>query len=52
MKETPSLSPLLFGKRMPVAPAIAAQYVGTETEMDIKLPKVQIDTKLPKANSA
>jgi hypothetical protein len=44
MKASPSSSaplpsaPLLFGKRMPVAPTIAAQYVGTETEMDIKLP--------------
>jgi hypothetical protein len=39
MKALPaSSSPLLFGKRMPVASVIAAQYVGTETEMDIKLP--------------
>jgi hypothetical protein len=33
-------TPLLFGKRRPVAPAAAAQYVGTETEIDqIKDPK-------------
>ncbi len=29
-------TPLLFGKRRPAAPAIAAQYVGTDTEMDPK----------------
>jgi hypothetical protein len=39
MKSSPASStPLLFGKRMPVASVIAAKYVGTETEMDIKLP--------------
>ncbi len=31
-----SVSPLLFGKRVPVAAALAAQYVGTDTELDIK----------------
>lgn len=39
MKPLPASStPLLFGKRMPVAPVVGAKYVGTETEMDIKLP--------------
>lgn len=39
MKATASAStPLLFGKRLPVAPAIAAQYVGTTTEIDVKAP--------------
>jgi hypothetical protein len=34
---TPSPStPLLFRKRAPVAPATAAQYVGTDTEIDVK----------------
>jgi hypothetical protein len=28
--------PLLFGKRVPVAAALADQYVGTDTELDIK----------------
>ena len=31
-----SVVPLLFDKREPVEPAIAAQYVGTDTELDIK----------------
>lgn len=31
-----AVTPLLFGKRRPVAPAVAAQYVGTSTELDIK----------------
>jgi hypothetical protein len=30
------VTPLLFRKRRPVAPAAAAQYVGTDTELDIK----------------
>lgn len=29
-------TPLLFGKRRPVAAPAAAQYVGTETEIDQK----------------
>jgi hypothetical protein len=46
MKVLPaSSSPLLFGKRMPVS-VIAAQYVGTETEMDIKLPPKDRDKLL------
>lgn len=28
--------PFLFGKRVPVAAALADQYVGTDTELDIK----------------
>jgi hypothetical protein len=35
-KGQPSTAPLLFGKRVPVAPALAAQYVGTDTELDLK----------------
>jgi hypothetical protein len=31
-----TVAPLLFGKRKPVAPAVAAQYHGTDTELDIK----------------
>jgi hypothetical protein len=31
-----TVTPLLFGKRKPVAPAVAAQYTGTDTELDIK----------------
>ena len=31
--------PLLFGKRSPVPPTMAAQYVGTDTEIDTKLPR-------------
>jgi hypothetical protein len=42
MKPSPSSStPLLFGKRTPVAPTVTAQYVGTETELDVKLPPKQ-----------
>jgi hypothetical protein len=29
-------TPLLFGKRRPLETAVAAQYVGTDTEMDPK----------------
>ncbi len=29
--------PLLFGKRQPVAPRLAAQYVGTDCEIDEKI---------------
>ncbi len=29
-------TPLLFGKRKPVAPAVAIQYHGTDTELDLK----------------
>ncbi len=29
-------TPLLYGKRRPAPPAVAAQYVGTDTEMDPK----------------
>lgn len=31
-----SASPLLFGKRRPAEPTTAAQYVGTDTEIDTK----------------
>jgi hypothetical protein len=31
-----TITPLLFGKRKPVAPAVATQYHGTDTELDIK----------------
>jgi hypothetical protein len=31
-----TVTPLLFGKRKPVAPALATQYRGTDTELDIK----------------
>jgi hypothetical protein len=34
--DRPVVTPLLFGKRKPVAPAVAAQYTGTDTELDIK----------------
>ncbi len=30
------VTPLLFGKRKPVAPVIASQYAGTDTELDLK----------------
>jgi len=30
------MTPLLFGLREPVAPEIAEQYAGTDTELDIK----------------
>jgi hypothetical protein len=31
-----SVTPLLFGKRKAVAPTVATQYTGTDTELDIK----------------
>lgn len=31
-------TPLLFGKRRPIAADAAAQYVGTDCEMDNKVP--------------
>lgn len=31
-----TVTPLLFGKRKPVAPVLAAQYHGTDTELDLK----------------
>jgi hypothetical protein len=31
-----TVTPLLFGKRKPVAPTVATQYSGTDTELDIK----------------
>ena len=31
-----TVTPLLFGKRRPVAPVVATQYHGTDTELDIK----------------
>jgi hypothetical protein len=31
-----TVTPLLFGKRKPAAPVVAAQYTGTDTELDIK----------------
>lgn len=34
-------APLLFGKRRPVAAAAAAQYVGTDTEVDLKNPEAR-----------
>ncbi len=36
LKAGVSATPLLFAKRRPVALAIAKQYVGTDTELDIK----------------
>ncbi len=36
-------TPLLFGKRRPLEAPVAAQYVGTDTEMD---PKVISDRAL------
>jgi hypothetical protein len=34
--DRPVVAPLLFGKRKPVAPVAAAQYTGTDTELDLK----------------
>jgi hypothetical protein len=31
-----TVTPLLFGKRKQVAPTVAAQYQGTDTELDFK----------------
>lgn len=31
-----TVTPLLFGKRKPVASTVATQYSGTDTELDIK----------------
>jgi hypothetical protein len=31
-------TPLLFGKRCPLPPVTALQYVGTDTELDVKTP--------------
>jgi hypothetical protein len=33
-----SANPVLFQKRVLASPALAAQYVGTDTEIDIKEP--------------
>jgi hypothetical protein len=31
-----TVTPLLFGRRKPVASSVATQYSGTDTELDIK----------------
>lgn len=46
-----STIPLLFGKRRLAEPAMAAEYIGTDTELDTKLIVPVDKEKLPRVAS-